>query len=231
MSTSQQAAASRANGAQSQGPITAAGKARSSVNSRKHGLCSKELVLTDPVEVERFEQSVAELVFTYRAVTEVQKRACRHLAKVYWRRDVLDNLEMMFWQAVERGEVCAEAGGDGFPGLSSINRYRARIARDLKLARAEMDELFERRAKAFEAQMRKSKELTECTQLGGLIQELGQAAFQDFRAKVSNDPEQTNPKPPQTQATPGQASAQERKKQAKNKAQKEARRITSKNRK
>jgi len=229
MSTAQQAA-SHTNGAQSRGPVTDRGKAKSAANSLKHGLCAKDLVLTDPAEIQRFEASVAELAFAYRAVTDIQKRACRHLAKIYWRRDVLDNLEMLFWQAVERGEICAAEGGSGFPGLSSINRYRARIARDLQLARAEMDELFERRADAFKAEMTKAKEMSDKTMLGGLIQHMGLDAFQSFRTNVAS-PGKTNPTQAQDVENKAEIDPERAKKLAKNKAQKQARKVTNKNRK
>ncbi len=47
MATLRQIEASRANGAKSRGPVTADGKARTSLNSAKHGLYSKALVLNN----------------------------------------------------------------------------------------------------------------------------------------------------------------------------------------
>ena len=47
-----QAAASRENGAKSQGPITEAGKARSSLNAMKSGLHSKRRLISGESEAE-----------------------------------------------------------------------------------------------------------------------------------------------------------------------------------
>ncbi len=56
MSSVQQANASRAYGAKPQGPTTPEGKAASSRNGLKHGLCSRTVALTDedPVAWEAF---------------------------------------------------------------------------------------------------------------------------------------------------------------------------------
>lgn len=211
--SSAQTSASRDNGANSQGPKSAQGKARAAANSVKHGLCAKEFRLTSTAEQERFAALLDEFVFLHQAVTDLQIAICRRLAVAHWRQEVCDNLEGRLWQAVEAGEACFEAGGAGFPGMAAINRYRARLARDVKEATTALNEAKRLRAEAFAAQMQKQQELQAKDTLKEVIAELGPTAFQAFRETVANKPPadepaqqpstvQTNPSRPEAQATP-----------------------------
>ena len=161
MTSPAQQTASRTNGAQSKGPTTAEGKAKSAANSRKHGLCSKEFVLETPDEQARFAELERETRFTYQAKNPLEEEACHHLAVAIWRRRVCDNLEKDLLLAIQNGTACAQNGGDGLPGLNAVNRYRARIARDLREAREEINQLRAARVKAFADQMNKAKEMTD----------------------------------------------------------------------
>lgn len=198
-----QIAASKANGAKSSGPATPEGRIRSAANSVKHGLCSKEFVLDDPAEQARFETAVAELIFNHQAVTDLQERLCRRLAIAHWRQDVCDNLEGLLWHAVQRGEACFETGGTGFPGMAAINRYRNRLARDIKEAKAELAEAKRQRAEAMQSQMTKAQELASGSMLKDVIDELGPQAFAILRDTLTNTgkttiscADQTNPSTP-----------------------------------
>lgn len=208
-----QATAARANGHHSRGPVTEEGRQIAAANSRKHGLCSKEFVLETDAEQARFAELLAELEFTHQAKNELEKEACHHLGVAIWRRRVCDNLEKELLIAIQAGRACALSGGDGLPGLNAINRYRARIARDIKEARSEITELKTLRVKAFEAQMQKAREFASLDLLGSLKRDLGEEGFAMFRSTVTNEPgsklaaadatlNQTNPAPTQKAANP-----------------------------
>jgi hypothetical protein len=60
--------ASRHNGARSRGPRTQDGKARASANARRHGLCTRTVVLDDPAEQAEFDVLLAGLRAAYRPI-------------------------------------------------------------------------------------------------------------------------------------------------------------------
>lgn len=202
--TAAQATASRANGAQSHGPTTDRGKAISAVNSRKHGLCSKEFVLDDASEQVRFDSILKELHFTHQAKNELEQEACHHLAVAMWRRRVCDNLEKELMQAIAQGDACAQLGGNGLPNLGTINRYRARIARDLKEARTEIRTLKAERAAAFEAEMHKASEFTSQAIRQFIQEDMGDKAYRLFRDTVTNEPEASSDLRTSTDIEPAQ---------------------------
>ena len=228
MTSPAQQTASRTNGAQSRGPTTQEGKAKSAANSRKHGLCSKEFVLETPDEQARFAELERETRFTYQAKNPLEEEACHHLAVAIWRRRVCDNLEKDLLLAIQNGTACAQNGGDGLPGLNAVNRYRARIARDLREAREELNQLRAARVKAFADEMNKAKEMTDKNVTKWLIQDIGMPAFEQFRASVTNEPETAAKASQRIQLLAPQI---ETRKQDKRKAQKQARKVTRNNRK
>lgn len=79
--TSAQAEASRLNGRRSIGPTTDAGKARSSRNSRTHGLTSRRLTLDDESEHE-WEEIFAAEVEIRRPVGVLETASVRRIAEV-----------------------------------------------------------------------------------------------------------------------------------------------------
>lgn len=180
--------ASRANGAQSNGPVSENGRASSALNSRKHGLCAKEFRLEDPAEKAHFDLLFDELVFVEQAVTQLQKEACHHLAVARWRRRVCDNLEAELLRAVEQGRVDAATGGDGLPGLNALNRYRARIAKDVREAEAEIESIRAKRVKAFQAQIDKAREFSQLSMLNTLKNDLGQTGLSILQSALPNEP-------------------------------------------
>lgn len=191
-----QIAASRANGAKSQGPVSEAGKSYSAGNSKRHGLCSQEFVLDTAEEQTRFDGLVADLIFTHQAKNPLEEDACRHLAVAMWRRRVCDNLEREVLIAIAAGRVCAMSGGDGLPGLNTLARYRARIARDMREARAEIAELKAARVQAFQAELTKAKEMASLGLLGEIKKDLGETAFGALRQEVTK----SSPKAPAGEA-------------------------------
>lgn len=140
-----QLTASQDNGAKSQGPKTEEGKAVSSKNAIRHGLCCKDLVFDDPEAAAEFEKSFVDLCDTYHPTTEPERICVREMAVANWRAGVVLRMEIALIQAVDRREACCETGGQGLPSLKTILRYKARIDRDYDRARAELQDLRQHR--------------------------------------------------------------------------------------
>ena len=77
-------AASRANGAKSRGPITSAGKARSSMNALRHGATMKALLLTDECK-----EAAKEVIEEY--VTDLNPQGAVE-------RDIVEMIALHHWQ-------------------------------------------------------------------------------------------------------------------------------------
>lgn len=186
--TQAQVEASRHNGSQSKGPVTSEGKARAAANSVRHGLCSTELRFADANEQEKFEALRKELIFTHRANTEAMKMTVDRMAAAMWRTAVADNLEFALFDAVALGQASMEEGGSGLPSLKTLNRYRSRLAKDIKEAEERLEKLRAERAKAFQAQMEKQKEFKEMDLFKSVAAEIGDEAMRGFVRSVLNEP-------------------------------------------
>lgn len=180
----------RQNGAQSNGPTTEKGKATSARNALRHGLCARKFELRDDADQQAFDRLERDLAFTYRAVDEAQTVAVRQLAVAMWREQTLNAMEQTLVDAIMDGEASAENGGGGLPSMNSIYRYRARIERDLKSAKATLQELQAERVRAFQNKIEKAREFNELMHLGSLRDDLGTGGFEMFRGSVTNEPEQ-----------------------------------------
>src|SRR4051794_6963842 len=88
------AAAARANGAKSHGPVTAQGKANSSRNSLRHGLCSQTPLFTDPASQARLAANLAAFEREFNPQSSVERKLVNTLAIADWRRTCLFKLEM-----------------------------------------------------------------------------------------------------------------------------------------
>jgi hypothetical protein len=77
-------AANRANAQYSTGPVTAAGKAASSQNNFKHGLYSKQIVVTgeDPAELDALK---TDLRAEHQPATVTEEMLVNEMAEQYWR--------------------------------------------------------------------------------------------------------------------------------------------------
>ena len=97
-----QIAASRRNGARSNGPVTPAGKARASRNALKHGLCAMEhLVLEDEVPAD-LEDLIAHFTDEVSAATEIEARLARRLAIAFWKGERAERIEVALFDAAPR---------------------------------------------------------------------------------------------------------------------------------
>jgi hypothetical protein len=96
MATPAQIAANRRNALKSTGPRTPAGKAASSRNALKHGLDSRTLLCSEPVQ-EEIRQIEANFATEYPARTLETRSLLRRLAEAIWRRDYALLLEKETW--------------------------------------------------------------------------------------------------------------------------------------
>ena len=119
MASTLQSAAARINGAQSQGPVTPAGKAVSSQNSLRHGMCSKQVVLPgeDPQE---FARHRATYLQQYRPLTQPETDQVEIIANTCWRLKRM----MAFEAALLSGEET-----DPLKALGLLIRYENQLNR------------------------------------------------------------------------------------------------------
>jgi hypothetical protein len=86
------AAAARANGAKSRGPVTAIGKANSSRNSHRHGLRSQTL-LADPESAGQLTALIASLEREFQPQSEIERTLIGTMALSRWRQTCVRKLE------------------------------------------------------------------------------------------------------------------------------------------
>jgi hypothetical protein len=129
MSTPAQAQASRANGALSQGPVTPEGKAASSQNALRHGLCSAAVVLPgeDP---EEFAQHQAAYVKRFRPLDQPERDLVETIAAARWRLKRLMTLEV---QLLQTDDLAA--------ALTIITRYEGQLNRTYDRAFKQLEAL------------------------------------------------------------------------------------------
>jgi hypothetical protein len=91
MSSDLKSQTARANGAKSRGPVTAEGKARSSANSRRHGLTAS--VLIDGESDEHFQLLLADFMDQFQPQTGVETDLVEVMAIARWRLRRLLSIE------------------------------------------------------------------------------------------------------------------------------------------
>jgi len=130
MSTPAQAIASRANGAQSHGPATEEGKAKSSHNALRHGMRSTSVVLPgeDPAT---FAQHQADYIECFRPVNQPERDLVLAMSAARWRLNRLMALES---QLLQESEDLARA-------LNTISRYEGQLNRTYNTAFKQLEVL------------------------------------------------------------------------------------------
>ncbi len=93
MRTELQAAASRANGARSRGPVTGEGKAAAARNAFRHGLYSRDYVLLATEDSGAFDRLRSEILAYYAPGNIVETQIVREMALTQWRRMRAEVLE------------------------------------------------------------------------------------------------------------------------------------------
>ena len=149
--TAAQSATSRLNGARSAGPVTADGKARSARNAVRHGLSGRTFFLLPDEDPEEFAAHEAEWLATWRPRDQAEREAALAAVRAMWREIRGDRLEAQVLTGLFAAGKIADAAereaarAAAFRELAMLLRYQARIARELRAARAALDELRQRR--------------------------------------------------------------------------------------
>jgi hypothetical protein len=142
------AAASRRNGAESRGPKTPEGKARSAQNALRHGMRAQKYVVLPEEDADEFAALAAAMIAELAPVGALQTVLARRVAVAAWRLARADRLETELFQ--ERGYSNASPGlalirdGNGTRSFETLLRYRGaamaefwRALRTLKALQAE----------------------------------------------------------------------------------------------
>ncbi len=147
MSSIRRTISSRANGALSKGPITPAGKSRSSKNAIRHGLMAKCVVL-DSESREGFDSSHSEFVARFVPADGVELGLVEEMLSAFWRQRRTWAIETRIMngaiatQPLDQDELTRIA--DGFtsiaaqPPLELIHRYETRLHRIFQRALANL---------------------------------------------------------------------------------------------
>ncbi|HWL71562.1 MAG TPA: hypothetical protein VNS22_24720 [Geminicoccus sp.] len=154
--TAAQAAASRKNGARSQGPVTDEGKARAARNARTYGFRSSEALLTDLDDEARFTELQEAVHARFKPVCPMEAAICARMVAALWRAERADQLEAEHWCLLPRGmkagdklrmgQILHHDENNRRQSLQTILRYQAeamngfnRALRALNLLRAARD--------------------------------------------------------------------------------------------
>jgi hypothetical protein len=156
--TQKQIEAARANGARSKGPVTEAGKQKSSLNNLKHGLDSKIVVLNGE-DGEYYVRFTAEYMDHYDPQTPVERDLVNDIVSARWRINRAMAMQTASLDLeVDRQRKAVEAEfiktdeptrcalafakltGEG-PSFTALDRHEARLRRTIEKATAQLEAL------------------------------------------------------------------------------------------
>ncbi len=92
LTSERRAAASRANGAKSRGPVTERGKYNSSLNSRRHGLLARFLVMPGEMP-ELFQEQFDEFMEEHQPRTPTERALVEEMVTSWWRKQRIWGME------------------------------------------------------------------------------------------------------------------------------------------
>src|SRR3954447_6463839 len=170
-------AANRANAQLSTGPTSPEGKAVSSLNAVKTGLCGRAVLLADEEEARAYREHV-ERVFAWWNPDNVEEHALvQALADTQWRLESIPGLESaLYAQARLRGQpllqhadptvqrllLDAHAEAVEAKALKNLRLHEQRLRRQYEKDKAELNELrnerLEREERAQQAELRRQQE-------------------------------------------------------------------------
>ena len=137
------AAASRRNGARSRGPATPEGKARSSQNALRHGLCAQKFVVVGGERAAEFAALEAALIDELAPDSTLQSLLAGRIARAVWRLERAERIEAeLFARMMEGGNMglALIRDGNNAGAFGTLLRYRgtatAELWRALRLLKA-----------------------------------------------------------------------------------------------
>ena len=133
-----QAATARANGAKSNGPITAEGKARSAQNSLKHGLTSSRVVLPHESQ-EAYDRLEASLINRFKPADDLENELVQEMAAARWRLRRIEAMEAaLFKKAIKQHEEAGtpDALDVAYAEVAESKSYRMLVRHAAQLRRA-----------------------------------------------------------------------------------------------
>ena len=158
--TEKQIETSRLNGAKSHGPVTEAGKRKSSRNALRHGRLASSFVLSLENEVE-FRESLRDLCNEHQPATPTEHRLVEAMAIAQWQQyRIMNAVSVAYDERVETGRqnppaykhqgamVLSNAVTGLFedsPALTKMNVERSRLERDYMRALAMLQKMQDRR--------------------------------------------------------------------------------------
>jgi hypothetical protein len=135
-----QSEASRQNGARSSGPATAAGKARSSLNGVRHGLCGRTFFLLPDEDPAEFQAHEAMWLAVWSPRDLHEQDAAEAAIRAMWREIRADRLEAAVPTDLFAAGTIADdaerqaAKAAAMKALGTLLRYRGRIEREHRQA-------------------------------------------------------------------------------------------------
>ena len=155
---SSKAATARINGAKSNGPITAEGKAVSSQNSLKHGLTSSRVVLPHESQ-EAYDKLEASLVNRFKPADDLESELVQEMAAARWRLRRIEAMEAaLFKKAIKQHEEAGTPDAlDASPMPRSRNRSRTACSPAMQPNSAEPTKRPGKRSKSFKANTKQTK--------------------------------------------------------------------------
>ena len=132
------AATARINGAKSNGPITAEGKAISSQNSLKHGLSSSRVVLPHESQ-EDYDKLEASLINRFKPADELESDLVQEMAAARWRLRRIEAMEAaLFKKAIRQLEEAGtpDAYDIAYVEVAESKSYRMLVRHAAQLRRA-----------------------------------------------------------------------------------------------
>ena len=133
-----QAATARINGAKSNGPITAEGKAISAQNSLKHGLTSSRVVLPHESQ-EAYDKLEASLINRFKPADDLESELVQEMAAARWRLRRIEAMEAaLFKKAIKQHEEAGtpEALDVAYAEVAESKSYRMLVRHAAQLRRA-----------------------------------------------------------------------------------------------
>jgi hypothetical protein len=145
--TPARAAASRRNGAKSQGPRTEIGKARAARNALKHGLCAERYLVADE-DAQAFAALEATLLEELAPEGVLQRLLAGRIVRAAWRLERAERIEAELFENQMRGDsdlaLAVIRDGHGTRSFDTLLRYRgsalAELFRAVRMLKALQDE-------------------------------------------------------------------------------------------